>query len=103
MTARKIRLPGNPWIERWDVIGSRGDTWIVSKRQDGTYGCSCPAWRFARAPKPACKHVIATLADLGQSQTFQPMAKSAAPIQSPVIASNASFERFTVRRKIREE
>jgi len=103
MTPRKFRLSGNPWVERWDVIGSRGDTYVVSKRQDGSYGCSCPAWRFARAPKPDCRHIIATIADTA----LPTLAPVPAPNYSPnrIVAQTRGIpvERFTVKRKIREE
>ncbi len=29
----------------------------MSLKQDGSYGCSCPAWKFAKAPKPDCRHI----------------------------------------------
>jgi hypothetical protein len=34
-----------------------GGTWTVSLKHDGTYGCSCPAWKFAKAPNPDCHHI----------------------------------------------
>ena len=45
------------WIRRWSVPASSGGTWAVSLKHDGTYGCSCPVWKFARAPKPDCHHI----------------------------------------------
>ncbi len=48
---------GNPWVERWDVPGNNGKTWTVGRRKDGSFGCSCPAWKFAKAPKPDCHHI----------------------------------------------
>jgi hypothetical protein len=45
------------WIRKWSVPASAGGTWIVSLKHDGTYGCSCPAWKFAKAPKPDCDHI----------------------------------------------
>jgi hypothetical protein len=45
------------WIRKWSVPASAGGTWTVSLKHDGTYGCSCPAWKFARAPKPDCHHI----------------------------------------------
>jgi len=29
----------------------------VGLKHDGSYGCSCPAWKFARTPKPDCHHI----------------------------------------------
>ena len=45
------------WIRKWSVPASAGGTWTVSLKHDGTYGCSCPAWKFAKAPKPDCHHI----------------------------------------------
>ena len=45
------------WIRKWSVPASSGGTWTVSLKHDGSYGCSCPAWKFARAPKPDCHHI----------------------------------------------
>ena len=45
------------WIRKWSVPASAGGTWTVSLKHDGTYGCSCPAWKFANAPKPYCHHI----------------------------------------------
>ena len=47
------------WIARWDVVGSRGDPWVVSMKADGSFGCSCPGWKFHKAPKPDCRHIRA--------------------------------------------
>jgi len=46
------------WLERWQVPGSNGNTWTVARKKDGSYGCSCPAWKFARAPKADCHHIL---------------------------------------------
>lgn len=49
------------WIRYWEVESSNPlsetKTWRVSQAQDGSFGCSCPAWKFAKAPKPDCKHI----------------------------------------------
>lgn len=47
------------WVKKWNVEGSNGDVYVVSQKDDGTFGCSCPAWKFAKAPKPDCKHIRA--------------------------------------------
>jgi hypothetical protein len=51
------------WIKSWDVTGSDGNVWKVSQRADGSYGCSCPAWKFAKAPKQECHHILAVRAN----------------------------------------
>jgi hypothetical protein len=45
------------WIRKWNVDASNGGTWTVGVKADGSYGCSCPAWKFAKAPKPDCRHI----------------------------------------------
>jgi hypothetical protein len=45
------------WIRKWSVPASAGGSWTVSLKHDGTYGCSCPAWKFAKGPKPDCRHI----------------------------------------------
>lgn len=42
------------WVKQWDVPGSNGNTWRVSLKNDGTYACSCPVWKFRRKQ---CKHI----------------------------------------------
>jgi len=38
------------WIRKWKVEASNGGTWPVGLKADGSYGCSCPGWTFAKAP-----------------------------------------------------
>ena len=47
------------WVEKWEVDGSNGKTWVVAKDTDGNYGCSCPVWKFKREE---CKHIRKVLA-----------------------------------------
>lgn len=49
----------NPYVDSWEVTGSKGDVYKVSQRKDGTFACNCPAWKFKPAPKPDCKHIKA--------------------------------------------
>jgi len=44
------------WIERFPVTGTNGDCYIVARSDTGDWGCSCPAWTFAKKPKSPCKH-----------------------------------------------
>lgn len=48
------------WIQRWEVPSrsDSGKSYTVGRKADGTFGCSCPAWKFAKAPKPDCDHII---------------------------------------------
>lgn len=52
------------WIRQWKVPRSTDDgTWTVSQDADGSFGCSCPKWRFARKLKPDCHHIEAVKAN----------------------------------------
>jgi len=55
----------NPIIEHWEVTSTTDESksYTVSKRQDGTYSCDCPHWKFHKAPKPVCKHQLALRVD----------------------------------------
>jgi len=55
----------NPYIKSWNVPNSDGDgEWKVSQRLDGSFACTCPAWRFHKAPKPPCHHIQAVKDDV---------------------------------------
>jgi hypothetical protein len=44
------------WIKRWE-IQSHSDpdkTYTVALAEDGSYGCSCPQWKFRRRQ---CRHI----------------------------------------------
>lgn len=49
------------WIKRWTVpSGTNPDkTYTVAQDRDGSYGCSCPAWKFQRKrlKDGKCKHI----------------------------------------------
>jgi hypothetical protein len=43
------------WVERHEVHSSDLERcYIVARKQDGTWGCSCPQWKFRRQQ---CKHI----------------------------------------------
>jgi hypothetical protein len=42
------------WQYKCEVPGSQGHTWVVSQAEDGTWGCSCPVWKFKRKE---CHHI----------------------------------------------
>ena len=44
------------WIKKWTVQGSKCP-WTVAVTEDGQYGCSCPRWKFQRAPRTDCHHI----------------------------------------------
>ena len=43
-----------PWVEQWEVVGSKGTIYKVSRADDGTWGCSCPNWIHRHTD---CKHI----------------------------------------------
>ncbi len=47
------------WIARWQVnsMSNLTATYTVGLKNDGTWGCSCPRWKFHKAPKVDCKHI----------------------------------------------
>jgi hypothetical protein len=45
------------WVKKWRVPRSKGDgTWVVSRADDESWGCSCPRWKFHREQ---CHHILA--------------------------------------------
>jgi SWIM zinc finger len=56
----------NPIVQQWEVTSTTDTSkdYIVSKRKDGAYSCSCPHWKFHKAPKPVCKHIAALLGNV---------------------------------------
>lgn len=62
MTAKKVK-GSNVWPDRWEVqsLTDPDKTYIAARKQDGTMGCSCPSWKFHKAPKINCKHLIALI------------------------------------------
>jgi hypothetical protein len=60
-------MTANTYLRGWDVQ-SRSDPdrkHRVSVMVSGRYGCSCGAWKFARAPKPDCHHIREVKENLG--------------------------------------
>lgn len=47
-------------LKQWEVPSDTDPdkTYTVTNWEDG-WGCDCPKWKFARAPKPDCKHIEA--------------------------------------------
>jgi hypothetical protein len=61
----------NPWVAKWDVASysDPDKEYTVAVRKDGTWGCSCPRWKFRRAdlPNGECKHIEYLKAQLLQA------------------------------------
>jgi predicted nucleic acid-binding Zn finger protein len=58
-----VELPRRDvWQQRFSVVGSHGDIYIVATKASGAWGCSCPAWKFKKTRdgfRPDCKHIRA--------------------------------------------
>lgn len=56
------------WQERWQVQSTTDSskTYTVARKKDGTMGCACPTWKFHKAPKPHCKHILSLLEVISQ-------------------------------------
>jgi len=104
------------WADRWGVTGDSGTEYVVSRKDDGSWACSCPAWKFHKAPRPNCKHIDRLLLELAgferQPTVVQPtvvrpqIAPPRAPVAQqhiPVINLGAMAELARLRvRKFRE-
>lgn len=62
MTAKKVK-GSNVWPDRWEMQSMTDPdvTYILARKRDGTFGCSCPRWKFCKAPKVNCKHLSSLL------------------------------------------
>jgi hypothetical protein len=51
--------PKNVWIKRYKVTSftDRSKSYVVALKSDGSWGCSCPAWKFRRQ-RGDCKHIL---------------------------------------------
>lgn len=63
------------WVQSWQVPSGSNPrrTYTVSRAADGSYGCSCPAWRFC-GERAACKHIQFHLAQQQRAVAVAPPA-----------------------------
>ena len=56
------------WTEHWQVQSESNTSryYTVSRAEDGTFGCDCPAWKFKRIQ---CKHIRGVASALIGSDT----------------------------------
>jgi len=46
-------------LEKFNVeSNSSSRIYVVSKYDDGSYACSCPAWIFKKGERKNCKHIL---------------------------------------------
>ena len=60
------------WVDRWMVQSETDPTkfYTVSRAKDGSFGCSCPAWKFRKVE--TCKHIRGaadTIIGLSETET----------------------------------
>jgi hypothetical protein len=100
------------WITRW-LVRSRttNKIYTVAMKEDGSWGCDCPAWKFAKAPKPDCKHILATKRSepeitpgvAGAMAGARAAMRQERPLLPPQPAPNAFFVTQTRRTIVFEE
>ena len=60
-----IETPNDVWIKRWSVVGTSGKNYTVALKNDGTYGCDCPSWKFQKknlsGQRNPCQHILRIL------------------------------------------
>ena len=50
------------WVQSFEVPSTSGDgTYVVSLDKTGSWGCSCPHWKFRRV---SCKHILSVQAQV---------------------------------------
>jgi|SRR5579871_5737401 len=78
----------NPWVNHWEVIGTSGKPYIVSKRASGDWGCSCPAWKFQKGGnRKDCSHILQKQMELMQEQLAAEQSKPKVmilPLKKPI-------------------
>lgn len=63
MAAATKLEPSKQWVDRYELesMTEPGTFYTVSKKYDDTWACSCAYWKFHKAPKPNCKHILAVI------------------------------------------
>lgn len=85
------------WVRKWEVQSRSNpdqDPYTVSLSEAGTYGCSCPRWKFCKAPKTDCGHII--FVKLGTFGESTPMTRTA-PSE---VFTEPTGSQFTLKRAI---
>lgn len=84
------RAPHSGWVAFYEVASHSNPekTYIVAQKEDGSYGCGCPAWTFQRKHGGECKHISDLRHWLAQAEkigtpieTVEPSAKTIALIE----------------------
>lgn len=59
------------WINSWEVTGTSGKAYTVSSNGAGTWGCTCPAWKFQKLSfeeRKPCQHILRKQVEQMQEQ-----------------------------------
>ena len=56
--------PSEQYVDRWGVMGDSGKEYVVARRADGSWTCSCPHAVFRKA---TCKHQIRVQQELQEA------------------------------------
>lgn len=77
-------------LHQWEVAShSSSEVYKVTEYDDGSWACSCPRWKFAKAPKMDCKHILGTtfIESGGKLETIHvaPVAAKPQPITAPIV------------------
>src|ERR1035437_5672965 len=95
---------GAQWAAQWKVTSFTTDkTYTVSVAKTGRWACDCPAHKFARNPKPMCKHIIKVrgVEQFNAPVKMRPVAAhEVAPNESRIVASTPSMFVIQTRREI---
>lgn len=68
MAAATKLEPSKQWVDRYELesMTEPGTFYTVSKKYDDTWACSCSYWKFHKAPKPNCKHILAVIGQVAK-------------------------------------
>ena len=82
----------NPWVKHWEIVGTSGKKYKVSQREDLSYGCECPAWKFQHAPRKDCQHIMQVLLSEGKSSSSKISMTKITNQQDKVITRIITFD-----------
>jgi hypothetical protein len=81
------------WVNRWEITSMTSDrTYVVGQKVDGTWGCDCAAWKFHKAPKPPCKHILKVQAVESVDTSYTPTIDRDIPLSSIKMPTARDFQ-----------
>ena len=72
-----IKERKSPWVKKYKVLSDKDDKYVVSQKEDGTWGCSCPKWKFQRGRREDCHHISYVTQVLSLLESFRSAVLSA--------------------------